>query len=257
MHWGREFSDDPRLNLFHRIYISIFGIPISGLRIRLRRVLPLIEGSFSKIADMGCGKGIFSFELARRFPQAQVVGIDSDLEQTEVNKKIIEKNGIKNLSFECVDILKTNFENSFDLILSVDNLEHIENDQEAVAQLYKALRSGGTLICHVPALERIWIWSQTATNFEVPGHVRPGYSVEQLQGLLQSQGFQVEKIGSSWGYLETVSNNLSYKLTGASQKNKLLYAFAFPILNLMAWMGAYQKTHRYGAGVFAVARKPA
>jgi SAM-dependent methyltransferase len=254
-HLGREFSSDPRLNAAYRLYIAVFGIPISGLRIRLRRVMPLIQGDFREIADMGCGKGIFSFELARRFPSSTVYGIDTDAEQIEINQAIVQKHGIRNLRFECVDILNTNFDGRFDLVLSVDNLEHVEDHAGAVRLLHRSLKPSGKLVCHVPSLERIWVFSGHATNFNVPGHVRPGYSPEQLRELLQASGFKVESLGTSWGYLETVSNNLSYKITGASQSNKGLYALAFPILNAAAWLGQFQKQHRYSAGVYAVATK--
>jgi SAM-dependent methyltransferase len=256
-HYGREFSSDPRLNAAHRLYIAMFGIPISGMRIRLRRILPLIQGEFAEIADMGCGKGIFSFELARKFPGSNVVGVDTDAEQIEINNSIVRKHGIRNLRFECVDILKTRFEERFDLVLSVDNLEHIEDDAGAVRLLHRALKPAGTLVCHVPSLERIWVFRGHATNFDVPGHVRPGYSPEQLRSLLETNGFRVESLGPSWGYLETVSNNLSYKITGASQKNQALYALAFPVLNGAAWMGQYQRRHPYSAGVYSVAKKSA
>ncbi len=254
-HLGREFKDDPRLNAAHRLYISLFGVPISGLRIRLRRVMPLIQGDFREIADMGCGKGIFTFELARKFPNANVYGIDTDAEQIRINQEIVKKHGIRNLRFECVDILNTRFDDRFDLVLSVDNLEHIEDDGGAVRLLHRALKPGGKLVCHVPALQRIWVFGGHATNFDVPGHVRPGYSPEQLRERLASNGFQIERLGPSWGYLETVSNNLSYKITGASQSNQLLYALAFPLLNAAAWAGQFQKQHPYSAGVYAVATK--
>ena len=44
--------------------------PANGLRIRLRRVLPVTEGSYRTILDAGCGSGVFSYELAKRHPEA-------------------------------------------------------------------------------------------------------------------------------------------------------------------------------------------
>jgi len=250
-HYGEEFKEDPRLNIFHKIYISIFGIPISGLRIRLRRILPEIQGSFTSIVDLGCGKGVFTMELARRFPKSRVVGVDTDAEQVRVNNEVARRKGLRNVEFVVQDILTMSFDSEFDLALSVDNLEHIENDVEALARIRRALKPGGKLVCHVPALERIWIFRKMARNFDVEGHVRAGYRLQELETRMREAGFNVKEIKPTYGYLETVSNNISYLITGASQKNALLYAFAFPVLNAMAWFGRKQNPKSRGAGVLA------
>ena len=255
-HFGREFIEDPKLNTLKRMYIRIFGIPISGMRIRLRRVLPSVQGDFQRIIDLGCGKGIFSFELARRFPNATVVGVDLDEEQVERNRHIAKKYGHKNLSFEVGDLCKLPYEGEFDLALSVDMLEHIEDDQHAIKQILKCIRPGGYLVCHVPALMRIWLFSGMKENFDVIGHQRPGYRLEELKEKLEKGGFEIESISETYGYLETVSNNLSYLITKANQENEMLYALAFPLLNMTAWLGRNQQPKGKGAGVLALARRP-
>jgi ubiquinone/menaquinone biosynthesis C-methylase UbiE len=256
-HLGQEFLDDPRLSNAERLYIRLLGIPISGLRIRLRRILPQIEKldiRFQKILDVGCGKGIFTFELAKRFPQATVVGIDTDREQIEINRTIAKKHGFQNLRFEATDILELADKGTYDLVLSVDALEHIEDDLGALRVMRSAARPGGVFVCHVPAFERIWIFRNVKTNFDVPGHVRPGYRLNELTEKLKTSGFQVLEAGHTYGYLETVSNNLSYLITGASQKNKAFYALAFPLLNAVAWIGKNQDPGLRGAGVLAIAK---
>jgi cyclopropane fatty-acyl-phospholipid synthase-like methyltransferase len=254
-HLGKPFLDDPRLGRLQKIYIKIFGIPISGLRIRLRRILPKLDGNYSCILDAGCGKGIFSFELAKKFPNATVIGIDNDEKQVEINKKIAEKNGFKNLFFEVKDLLQLDYEAKFDMVLSVDNLEHIENDVEVLKRIKKALKPNGIFYCHVPALKRIWVFKSVNQNFDVPGHVRPGYESEELKKKMETAGFSVSKVNETYGYLETVANNLSYLITGADQKNRAVYALTFPWLNLLAWLGRKQDPKGKGAGVFAVGLK--
>ncbi len=73
---GRELSLDPGRSKFERMYANLLGAPANGLRIRLRRVLPATEGSYRTILDAGCGSGVFSFELAKRHPRAQVIGVE-------------------------------------------------------------------------------------------------------------------------------------------------------------------------------------
>ncbi len=261
---GDEFLADPTLNAFHRIYIKIFGIPISGMRIRLRRILPEISKlreshllpKNAKIADLGCGKGVFSFEMGRLFPDSKIVGIDIDPAQVEINRAIVGSLAIPNVHFECEDILKLKSKSELDLILSVDNLEHIQNDRQALEVMRNALKSGGLFLCHVPAFERIWLFFGRKKNFDVQGHFRPGYKIEELKEKLRSAGFEVMWIKETYGYWETITNNISYFITGASKRNVLLYALVFPLLNFVAWLGRNEKPKKdHGAGVIALARK--
>ena len=49
-------------------------------------------------------------------------------------------------------------EEPFDLVLLLDVLEHIEDDREALASAFEALKPGGHLLVTVPALP--WLWSR-------------------------------------------------------------------------------------------------
>ena len=80
--------------------------------------------------------------------------------------------------------------------------------------------------------------------------------LEELKEKLEKGGFEIESISETYGYLETVSNNLSYLITKANQENEMLYALAFPLLNMTAWLGRNQQPKGKGAGVLALARRP-
>ncbi len=251
---GSELVHAPGAGLFEKVYIKLFGVPINGLRIRLRRILPHISGKFEKILDAGCGRAVFSFELAKKFPDAQVVGVDMDEKQLEINRYIADKARLANLQFSKMDVSRLSYKEEFDLILSVDNLEHIEDDDRALAGLHTALKKEGKLILHVPADERRWFFFSFRTNFDVPGHFRPGYAIEDIEFKVQSAGFSVVHSQYTYGLLENFSNNISYWITKAEAKNKLIYAFVFPFLDLMAFMGRHG-TPRKGAGVLLLATK--
>jgi len=219
---GRILKNTPGINHFEKLYISIFGAPISGLRIRLRRILPYIKSLEGSILDAGCGRGVFSFETA-----------------------FFKEGDIENLSFH----------EEFDSVLSVDNLEHLQNDTAGILALYKALKPGGKLILHVPGYERIWFFREFTTNFDVPGHFRPGYHKELISEKIESCGFLIEHSQYTYGWYETVSNNISYFITKAEAKNKAIYALIFPVINLMSWMGR-NASPANGAGVLLIAIKP-
>jgi SAM-dependent methyltransferase len=253
---GAELSLDPGRSRFERLYARMFGAPANGLRIRLRRVLPVTTGRFGAILDAGCGPGVFTVELAKRHPEAHVLGIELEPELVDRANEIARRAGLANCRFEQGDVTKLDYETAFDLVLSVDNFEHVEDDVGAMRALFAALRPGGRLVVHVPGYDRRWLLFGRRVNFDVPGHVRPGYRAEELVGKLREAGFEVAGYQYTYGPLETFTNNISYLISGADQRNKLLYAAAFPVLLAVSWFGQFAKP-RWGAGVLAAARRPA
>jgi 2-polyprenyl-3-methyl-5-hydroxy-6-metoxy-1,4-benzoquinol methylase len=252
---GRELSLDPGRGRFERLYASLFGAPANGLRIRLRRVLPLTRGRYTRILDAGCGSGIFSFELAKRHPEAQVLGIELETSLVDRANEMARRAGLTNCRFEQGDVTKLEFEGLFDLVVSVDNFEHVEDDVGAMRALLSALHPGGRLVAHVPGYERRWLLFGRRVNFDVPGHVRPGYRAEELVDKLRDAGFEVTRHQYTYGPLETLTNNISYLISGADQRNKVLYAAAFPVLLGLSYFGQFSRP-RWGAGVLAEARRP-
>lgn len=252
---GSELYYDPTLSRAERWYCRLFGVPIVGLRIRLRRLAPLLPARAERVLDAGCGRGVISRYLARRYPQAAVEAVDNDAELQRRNRIIGERMGLANCRFVTGDLLALDGQRGYDLAVSVDNLEHIADDRQAIANLYAALRPGGLLVVHVPHYYRRWPLLHRTVNFDVPGHERPGYHLAELTERLAAAGFAVERCGFSYGLLENLANNLSYAITGARERNRLLYALLFPLLDAVAWLGQWHRP-RWGAGVWALARRP-
>ena len=83
---------------------------------------------------------------------------------------------------------------SFDLVMSTDMWEHIEEDDLVAAEAARVLRPGGRLLVAVPAGMDLWSGHDTAL-----GHVRR-YERDQLVGLVQGAGFRIEEV-FSWNVL--------------------------------------------------------
>jgi SAM-dependent methyltransferase len=252
---GCELSLDESRSRFERLYARVLGAPANGLRIRLRRVLPATEGSYADILDAGCGQGVFSMELAKAHPEARVVGIDMDPVLVERANAIAQRAGLTNCRFEVGDVTKLDYDAAFDLVVSVDNLEHVDDDVTALRGLMRALRPGGRAVVHVPGYERRWLVFGRRVNFDVPGHVRPGYRTNELVERLTGAGFDISSCQSTYGTIETFTNNISYLITGADRKRKGLYAVVFPFLLAVSWLGRSSRP-QWGAGVLATAQRP-
>lgn len=251
---GAELSLDPDLSPSERLYVRLLGAPINGLRIRLRRVLPATAGDHRRILDAGCGPGVFTMELAKRHPEAEVLGVDLDPEAVARASVVARRAGLANCRFEVADVTRLDFREPFDLIVSVDNLEHVEEDVVAMRALRNALSSTGRLVVHVPGYYRRWLAFRRRVNFHVPGHVRAGYTAEDLASKLSRAGLQVLDCHYTYGLLETFTNNVSYVITGAQRRNRGLYAFVFPFLLALSYFGQFGRP-RWGAGVLAIARR--
>lgn len=251
---GCELYFDPTLSFLERWYCRLFGVPIVGLRIRLRRIARLLPPSADRILDAGCGRGVITRYLARRYPHAHIEAVDGDRDVQERNRRIASAVGLSRCSFIDADLGDFRNSSAYDLIVSVDNLEHIDDDARVLANFYDALRPGGFLLVHVPHYYRRWPILKWTVNFDVPGHFRPGYHLPELTERLERAGLEVMDYGFSYGLLENLSNNLSYLITGARERRKYLYAPLFPFLNIMAALG-YRTRPAMGAGVWALARK--
>ncbi len=76
---------------------------------------------------------------------------------------------------------------SFEQVVVVDMLEHVADDQAFVTELARVLRPGGSLIVNTPHLKRTWLRRlrhALGQTDEKHGHLRPGYTPEDLRTLL-------------------------------------------------------------------------
>lgn len=103
------------------------------------------------VLDAACGMGYGSHLLAWQSAAAQVIGADLDrgsvLYATD-NFSDIEGR----LSFRVADALQLDFlpDNSVDLFVSFETLEHVPNPQQLIAEAERVLRPGGRFIVSVP-----------------------------------------------------------------------------------------------------------
>jgi SAM-dependent methyltransferase len=254
---GREQRFHPGRSALESAYIFLFGMPIVGLRIRARNIFSLIpaDRQYHRILDAGSGPGVFVFELGRSFAQASVLGIDPLEETIEACNHIAKKIQSANTEFRKAELDQIQEKSAFDLILCIDIMEHIENDRAALRQLNSIAAPGGVVVLHVPALYRRYpVWKKRL-NFDVPTHVRSGYEPRDIQQKVEDAGFFIRESGFTYGFWETLANNISYMITGAEMKNKSLYSLAFPVLNAISFLGARARPKKLGAGVFVVAEK--
>jgi ubiquinone/menaquinone biosynthesis C-methylase UbiE len=103
-------------------------------------------GGHGKLLDIGMGYGIYTkplCELVGRYD-----GIDIIIDNVEEARKNFKED---NCFFHQMSAEKLDFDdNTFDNIMLIEVLEHVEKDQMALSEVYRVLKSGGKLIVTVP-----------------------------------------------------------------------------------------------------------
>lgn len=258
MPFGSEIAFTPGLSLMENMYIRIFGAPILGLRVRAKTIISFLNdvGNPRRIADAGSGRGMITLACARIFPDAEVIGIDLDDKQNSDNNEIAARLGIsKDLRFITWDAMKLPELGKFDLIISTDMLEHLEDDLGGVRMFHEAMQPGGYLLVHVPHRTRNTFGWKRENWMDVEGHVRPGYTKEALIDLLTKGGLKIRACIYNYNSLETLANDISKFITSAKQANKGIYAIAFPFLMLIVFLGSLYRSKKDGSGLVALACK--
>jgi len=97
--------------------------------------------------DLGCGTGKVTAILAKMIgDQGKVLGVDISELNIKIATNYTESKQIKNASFETLDAYKLKSENKYDVIYSRFLLSHLSNPQIVLANMLRALTSGGALL---------------------------------------------------------------------------------------------------------------
>jgi SAM-dependent methyltransferase len=157
-----------------------------GRRTVLDRVIDGLElgaggvgGPPLKILDAGCGSGRNMIELAQL---GQVTGVE--LSGPSVAKARERGCG------EVIEgsVLEMPFADaSFDLAVSLDVIEHLEDDLGALRELRRAVAPGGALLLTVPAYQ--WLWSG---HDEINHHHRR-YTRRSLRSVAEQAGWREDR----------------------------------------------------------------
>ena len=149
-----------------------------------------------RLLDLGCGFGRHAYEAARR--GAHVVAVDAGRQEVvgvqatfgamaeagEIDPSVVGIGVVQG------DALALPFpDQSFDRIIASEVLEHIPTDSQAMAELARVLRAGGTMAVTVPrAGPEALNWLLSKEYHDVPGgHVRI-YRRSTLAGRLRDVG---------------------------------------------------------------------
>jgi len=146
--WGKSFERESKGNI--RRFTSVVGfMPFSleGFNITTK----WIEEKDKKILEAGCGTGRFCIELARRFPDSDIIGVDISDKALKMAKEGYRLRRLKNISFRKGDIFKLPFkDNFFDVVFNKGVIEHFNNYDDIIREMVRVTKKGGKVIIAVP-----------------------------------------------------------------------------------------------------------
>lgn len=210
-------TDMPKSNLLARILRATpFSIKHIGNYVRtlhfFRTIRTLPLSSFGSILDAGCGGAYHALELAKRHPHVRVVGMDIEVPSLETLRP-------PNFSFECKNIATLNDSATYDLIYSIDVLEHIPGNKEIVQWFHRALKDGGYLYLHMPnrttachIFPEKYFWS--FDNWAKEEHRGEMYTLPELTLLVERTGFQIIEARHTFGLLGQIAWELDRMTDG-------------------------------------------
>jgi SAM-dependent methyltransferase len=198
-----------------RTFLRWFGPLGVHARIRNTRVINNIQTldlkPGSKILDAGCGHAYATFWLAKNHPEYDFTAIELDPHLVRQGNEIISQTGLSNVKLLKRSVTDYLDEGSYDLIFSIDVLEHIVDDLAVLNNFHQGLIPGGQLLLHLPRRHqehrRIF---PVFSNHTTPDHVRDEYTADDIAGKLQQSGFVLDSIRYGFSPYGELAFELNY-----------------------------------------------
>lgn len=143
----------------------------------------------SKILDIGCGVGTLDFYFANK--GNNVLGIDISSNAIRNARKNAEALNQKNAKFEIAKFPDKIQDGKFDFIIFTEVIEHLEDDDRALREIYKLLNKNGIVLISTPSKNAPLHRLGYAKGFDKRvGHLRR-YKVKDLVKKCEENGLEV------------------------------------------------------------------
>lgn len=172
-----------------------------------------------RILEIGCGIGNFTQILTR---YGQVWGIDISKDYVKQTKDLIADKASIGLG----DIEKGEYffkDKKFNTIVCINVLEHIENDIEAIRNMYKLLDESGDLILLIPS--HPFLYGEIDESIS---HFRR-YTKKEIFTKLEREGFDILKFRRL-----NFIGGIGWFISGRILRNKIVDQSKIKLFNLLA-----------------------
>jgi SAM-dependent methyltransferase len=215
------------------------------------------------VLDAGSGFGQYSWRMSRMNKRWRINAVDINKEQIDDCNGFFRKTGLSDrVVFNTRDLTTLNEVNCYNLILSVDVMEHIEEDVLVFKNFYRSLKIDGILLISTPSDKGGSDVHGSNEESFIDEHVRDGYSIKDITEKLEFAGFKTIEAGYTYGKPGNISWRLSMKypikMLNISYFFFLLlpfyYLIFFPV-SIILNIFDLRLNHKTGTGLLVTARK--
>jgi len=155
-----------------------------------------------KVLDVGCGGGATGEEIKRRYPAAEVIGVELNPRAAAWAAKRMDR--VINASVETLDWAGEGIEpHSIDTVLFPDVLEHLRDPWNTLVRIKPFLAADAHVFASIPNIRNLWLLTQLIRGsfaYEQEGlldvtHIR-FFTLREVQRLFSETGYHVDFIGS-------------------------------------------------------------
>jgi SAM-dependent methyltransferase len=236
---GKLFNSTP---LSRKLFYRLLDLLLLRSWYIRRELRSLNRGGFNpgKIADAGSGFGQYVYYLSNLYPNASITGLDIKQEQVDdCNKFFSSIKREDKVSFRYADLTKLEEQEEWNLVLSVDVMEHIEDDRTVFQRIYKGLKKGGVLLISTPSDQGgSDVHDEHGSSF-IDEHVRDGYGVQEIEDKLREAGFSDILVRYSYGGPGKISWKLSMKYPILLANISKLFLLVLPFYYLVVYPFCY------------------
>lgn len=180
------------------------GLGDSFHETRLKRTLQFVEKliatdeSCPRILDLGCGQGHITGAIQKKWPEAEISGLDYSLSAIEYAHE-----HFPGISFAVADAYAPPYPDQyFDIVVCNNLWEHVPDPLRLLAAIARVTKVSGHLVLSTPSRYRLRNLCRILTGkpvvFASPHHVTE-YSVGQVKEQLRHGGYRLARMAGGAG----------------------------------------------------------
>ena len=215
------------------------------------------------ILDAGSGFGQYDYFMSGLGKNFKVQAVDVKQEQIDDCNQFFGKiNRAEQVNFKHADLTQFIEEARYDFVLSVDVMEHIEEDVLVFKNFHKSMKSGATLLISTPSDQGGSDVHHDHEESFIDEHVRDGYNINEIREKLETAGFRNIEARYAYGKPGSVAWKLSMKYPIVMLNASKLFFVLLPFYYLLTYPAAFvlnytdvNGTHKTGTGLIVTAQK--
>jgi 2-polyprenyl-3-methyl-5-hydroxy-6-metoxy-1,4-benzoquinol methylase len=215
------------------------------------------------IFDAGSGLGQYTWRMSRMNRSWKITAVDINEQQVKEGNDFFMKAGLSDrVKFMTADLTTFTDHGKFDIILSVDVMEHIKDDETVFRNFCSSLKENGVLLISTPSdLGGSDVHGEEDASF-IDEHVRDGYNAAEIGEKLTRAGFRSIETKYTYGRPGRISWRLTMKYPVKMLNVSYLFFIILPFYYLIFFPVSVILNffdlcidHKSGTGLLVVARK--